>query len=112
MAVSKSIAIQDEGCPVFSITHLLGQKWTSLVLQEVATNGNSGFNEMQRCMGNISPKIMSQRLSTLEKNGIIEKKTYFDKISLHTSYKLTSKGSDLCEILLMLKRWGIKHCSM
>lgn len=96
-------------CPVFETAHLFGKKWMIALLQEVAVGGEKGFNHIQKRMGRISPKIISQRLKELEKAGLIERTVIKGILPPRTSYSLTAKGGELHEISLMFRKWQSKH---
>lgn len=96
-------------CPVFQVADLIGKRWMIVVIQEVALNGEKGFNAIYRRMDKISPKLLSARLRELEKIGAIIRKVLADKAPLRTSYSLTEKGRELNEVLTLLKRWQSKY---
>lgn len=95
-------------CPVFHAADLVGKKWSIPLIQEIALNGEKGFNAIFERMQKISPKVLSTRLNELEKEGIIQRKVFTD-IPLRTSYSLTSKGKDLQNIIGLLKEWEKKY---
>lgn len=97
-------------CPVFDTTDLIGKEWTLVVLQEVALNGEKGFNFIFNRMKKISPKLLSLRLKELEADGIIQKELNTDKIPVRTKYRLTEKGEELYKITENLKMWHMKYC--
>lgn len=96
-------------CPVFNVADLVGKKWTIVAMQEVALNGDKGFNAIYGRMGKISPKILSRRLKDLEAKGIIAKKIISDEIPVKTRYWLTEKGKALQEVVGALREWTIKY---
>ncbi len=98
-------------CPVFKVADLVGKKWTIVIVQEVALNGEKGFNAIFRRMKKVSPKLLAKRLKELEKAGIVEKKIFANKIPVRTSYKLTKKGKELEQIINRLKMWEMKYVS-
>src|SRR3989338_1542139 len=96
-------------CHVFRAADVVGKKWSIPVLQEVALNGDKGFNEMFLRLGKISPKVLSQRLKQLEKEGIVEKDIFTNSMPVRTSYKLTQKGRALSKVLDSLKPWSLAY---
>ncbi len=97
----------DSDCPVAHALHILGGKWTALILHNIF-DGKNRFGQLQRAMVGISSKTLAQRLFELEKEGIISRKV-FKEIPLHVEYSLTKKGKSLGEILETMKKWGKKH---
>lgn len=93
-----------DNCGVTNTMKVIGSKWTILLLHNLC-EGKKRFGELQRAMEGISPKTLSQRLSELEKNGIITRKV-FAEIPLHVEYTLTPKGESLKEIINTMRKWG------
>ena len=89
-----------EGC-IASAMGVLGHKWTALILRDLLS-GPKRFCELERSITKITPRILSQRLSDLETQGIIE-------IVNGGPYRLTSKGQDLMPIIRQMAAWGSKY---
>src|SRR5579871_4137129 len=94
-------------CAVDKTLHIMGSRWTSLLLHNLFT-GKKRFGEFQRAMGGISSKTLSLRLHELEEAGIITKKV-FPEVPLHIEYSLTKKGKSLNEIFAKMAEWGKNH---
>ena len=71
-------------------------------------DGTKRFGQLQQRLSGISPKTLSQRLSELEQDGIINKKI-FAEVPPHVEYSLTRKGLSLDEIFKNMAKWGEKH---
>lgn len=95
------------GCHVFNVLDMLGKKWTVFLLQEIMRSQENGFNQLMRNIKGISPKILSERLTKLEEEKLIEKKVL--KQAKATQYYLTEKGKDLIEVLHSLKTYNNKY---
>ncbi|MHA1906957.1 MAG: winged helix-turn-helix transcriptional regulator [Candidatus Thorarchaeota archaeon] len=101
-----------EGCPVYITSQVLGKAWTILILQTLmAPHSKNGlrFNQIQKDLSWVSPKILSQRLKDLTRDGILSREVNAEKIPPHVTYKLTKKGEDLRGVLTMMQNWGVKH---
>ncbi|MBI4142079.1 helix-turn-helix transcriptional regulator [Candidatus Woesearchaeota archaeon] len=98
-------------CPVFKLADIVGKKWTIVILQEVALNGERGFNYVFERIGKISPKILSQRLKDFEKQGLVIKEILADEMPVRTKYVITQKGRELNELITMMKKWYSKYDS-
>ena len=96
-------------CPVFQSAEIIGKKWTIVLMQEIALNGDKGFNFISKRMKEITPKILSTRLRELEEKGIIKKGLINKQIPNRSKYTLTDKGKELQNIIESLKVWAIKH---
>ena len=96
------------GCQIIDINHLLGKKWTFLILQELYHKEASRFNEIKNGLNLTTNKIVSQRLQELENLSIINR-SVIKKTPLSVQYSLTAKGKELLVIINKMKEWGIKH---
>ena len=94
------------GCIASAMT-IIGNKWTALILRDLFT-GPKRFCELERSVGSINPRTLSQRLDDLEQHGIITR-ACFNQVPPRIDYTLTSKGQDLLPILEQMAAWGNKH---
>lgn len=94
------------GC-IASAMEIIGNKWTALILRDLTT-GPKRFGELEKSVGNINPRTLSQRLDDLEKHGIITKKSYAE-VPPRIEYTLTDKGEDLVPVLKRMAEWGTKY---
>jgi len=94
------------GC-IASAMEIIGSKWTALILRDLFA-GPKRFTELEKSVGNINPRTLSQRLDGLEAHGIITKKSYAE-VPPRAEYSLTPKGKDLLPILQQMAAWGTKH---
>lgn len=98
-----------EQCGVDKTFKLLGNKWSLVVLYYLCTEPR-GFNELQRLIDGISPKVLSDRLKELIDNGLVSK-TVFPTNPPTVAYALTDQGRSLKPILDSLNEWGEKFLS-
>jgi len=95
-----------DGC-IASAMAIIGNKWTALILRDLATEPKR-FGELEQSLHGISPRTLSQRLDDLEHCGIVTKKS-FAEVPPRTEYALTSKGRDLIPVLQQMAAWGDKY---
>ena len=93
------------GC-IAGAMEIIGNKWTALILRDLAS-GPQRFGELEKSVGNINPRTLSQRLDDLEGHGIITKCTG-DSLA-RPEYALTQKGEDLVPVLQQMAAWGEKY---
>lgn len=105
--MSRTYNTRDVGC-VQAATHILGDKWTPILLNVLTTQGPQRFGALHLSVHGISPRTLSARLTKLESQGILIKKVYAE-VPPHTEYALTEKGADLIPILELMAKWGKKH---
>src|SRR5215211_734086 len=94
----------EEKCRILNIWDVLGRRWSLLILKNLSSKNIVRFNELKRSLKDISNTVLSDRLSELEKEGLITKKIY-PEIPLKVEYKLTAKAKDLEPILQSLDNW-------
>ena len=94
------------GC-IESAMQIIGNKWTALILRDLM-NGPSRFCELEKSVGNINPRTLSQRLDDLEEAGIINRQS-FAEVPPRCEYSLTEKGRDLLPVLKQMAAWGNKY---
>lgn len=91
-------------CNVHRAVELIGSKWTLLVLHNLCSS-KKGFNELQRALDGISPRILSLRLKEMVEHGLITK-TIFPTTPPQVEYALTPKGESLKSIITQLGDWA------
>lgn len=66
------------------------------------------FNELSRAIPDISPKVLSGHLKTLESIGLV-KRILYAEVPPRTEYELTELGKSLIPILNQLSEWGRRN---
>jgi len=94
------------GC-IASAMEIIGNKWTALILRDLC-EGPRRFSELEKSVGTINPRTLSQRLDDLEQHGIVTKKS-FNEVPPRIEYTLTPKGEDLVPVLKQMAAWGDKY---
>ena len=97
------------GC-IASAMEIIGNKWTALILRDLAS-GPKRFGELEKSVGNINPRTLSQRLDDLERCEILTKQS-FHEVPPRIEYTLTQKGKDLIPVLKQMAEWGTKYYSV
>jgi DNA-binding HxlR family transcriptional regulator len=90
-------------CPIAKASEVLGDRWTLLIVRELL-GGASGFNELQRGLPGISRSVLTDRLRSLERADIIERRTGPKGRTL--DYRLTLAGRDLEAVVQAIGEWG------
>jgi len=105
--ITPSTALEPKiGC-IASAMEIIGSKWTALILRDIAA-GPRRFSELEKSVGSINPRTLSQRLDDLERHAIITKQS-FGEVPPRTEYTLTRKGQDLIPVLEAMGAWGNKY---
>jgi len=94
---------KDERCPVEAIAEIIGRKWVSLLVRDLA-NGPRRFGELQHSL-RISPRVLSGRLQELELSGLVLREV-FAEVPPRTEYTLTERGLLLVPLIDEMRRIG------
>jgi DNA-binding HxlR family transcriptional regulator len=92
------------GCPVARTAQIIGNKWTPLIVRDLA-DGQRRFSELERSLVGISPKTLSERLKRLEESAVIERHC-FAEVPPRVEYSLTEKGFALLPVIESMRSFG------
>jgi DNA-binding HxlR family transcriptional regulator len=104
---SSSASVMDAQCPSRLVLERIADKWTALIIQILA-NGTMRYAALQREIGGISQKMLTQTLRSLERDGLVQRKVH-PVVPPKVEYSLTRLGRTLIEPLHGLCRWSEKH---
>jgi DNA-binding HxlR family transcriptional regulator len=96
--------IDDTVCPIARTAGIISGKWTLLIIRDLAS-GVKRFNQLERSLHGISPKTLSERLRSLEEEGVITRQT-FAEVPPRVEYSLTEKGRDLVDVIESMRSYG------
>ena len=97
-----------EICPVRNVIARFGNKWALLVVLVLSENHNCRFNSLTRLIPDISARVLSSTLKTLEAAGLVARKVY-SEVPPKVEYSLTETGESLVPIILELTAWAQKN---
>jgi DNA-binding HxlR family transcriptional regulator len=97
-----------EDCPVARTLSVIGSSWTCLILRDLLLHGARRFQDLQDSLDGIAPATLSERLKTLEQNGVVERR-FYSMSPPRAEYVLTAKGRDLGPIVGAMRDWGHKY---
>jgi DNA-binding HxlR family transcriptional regulator len=95
---------EGDGCPVTGALQLLGDKWTLLVVRELA-RGARRTSELIERLHPISSRTLVSRARDMERDGLVERKD-FGGSPPHVEYALTERGRLLLPLLDALRELG------
>jgi DNA-binding HxlR family transcriptional regulator len=95
-------------CPVARTLSVIGSSWACLILRDLLLHGARRFQDLQDSLVGIAPTTLSERLKTLEQNGILERR-FYSMSPPRAEYVLTAKGRDLGPIVRAMRDWGRKY---
>jgi DNA-binding HxlR family transcriptional regulator len=91
-------------CSIEGIMGTLSKKWALLIISAVGNNQKLRYSELEKKLGEISPKTLADRLKDLENANLIKRET-FAEIPPRVEYSLTKEGADLRKAVMPLMRW-------
>ncbi len=95
-------------CPVRDVLSRLGDKWSILILTTLKVNGRLRFSEIQRTIGDISQRMLTATLRSMEADGIM-KREVFAEVPPRVEYELTALGHELYANIEPLVHWAEKN---
>jgi DNA-binding HxlR family transcriptional regulator len=93
-------------CPLARAAEVLGERWTLLVLRELAL-GPKRFSDLKRALPGVSPSVLSERLVRLEERGLIARRD-LPPPTPASLYELGESGRGLLPAIRELVRWGAR----
>jgi DNA-binding HxlR family transcriptional regulator len=90
-------------CSIARTMDVIGEPWSPLILRNVYI-GITRFEQLQQTLG-ISRKVLAERLRWLVERGVLERREYSARPARY-EYTLTTMGTELCDLLLVMVRWG------
>ena len=87
---------------------LIAGKYKPVILYCLMEYEPVRFNQMQRYLGKVADKTLSQNLKELERDGLISRRMY-PEVPPRVEYSLTERGSSLVQVLDKLCDWGLEH---
>jgi DNA-binding HxlR family transcriptional regulator len=102
-------------CPSQQLLAQVSGKWVTLVLSALGSGPECDgepramrYSELARVLAGVSPKMLSQTLKTLERDGLVAR-TATATVPVTVTYDLTSLGLSLHETVRQLKLWAETH---
>jgi DNA-binding HxlR family transcriptional regulator len=97
----------DPDCPTRVILDRIGDKWTVLVVL-LLSNGPRRFTELRDGIGRVAPKVLTQTLRRLERDGLLTREV-FAEVPPRVEYTLTPLGRSLISPISAVTEWAETH---
>jgi len=97
-----------EICPIRNILSRFTNKWGLLILLLLHEREVVRFNELSKCLPDISSKVLSETLKILEADGLVNR-TVHPTVPPKVEYSLTDLGQSLIPIIGQLTQWALKN---
>ena len=94
----------EAACPVSPVVDLVFSRWTTPILWTLHQHGRMRFVELERRIATVTPKVLTQRLRQLERDGLIVR-TYHAEVPPRVEYEITDLGQSLAPLFAALAQW-------
>ncbi|MEU8524960.1 MULTISPECIES: winged helix-turn-helix transcriptional regulator [Streptomyces] len=108
---SSQIAVDTDpelACPVGPVVDIVFSRWTTPILWTLNAHGRQRFVELERRIGRITPKVLTQRLRQLERDGLVVR-TYYAEVPPRVEYEISELGRSLAPLFAHLAEWSADH---
>ena len=95
-----------EMCPVRNVVARFGNKWSLLTVLVIGKENVVRFNELRRLIPDVSSRVLSATLRTLEADGLVDRRVYAE-VPPRVEYRLTDSGRSLLPIIHQLTDWAL-----
>jgi DNA-binding HxlR family transcriptional regulator len=96
----------DEYCAIAKSLDLVGDRWTLLVVRELALRGPSRYTDLRNGLPGVATNLLADRLRDLEAAGLVVREEAPPPVAT-TLFRLTPRGEGLRPVLDELMRWGL-----
>lgn len=94
-----------ENCPVRNVLDRFGDKWSILVIVILGEHERLRFNELNKLINDVSQKMLTVTLRTLEADGLV-KRTVYPEVPPRVEYEITPLGKSLVPHIYNLSKWA------
>lgn len=91
-------------CPSRQVLDRVGDTWSVLIIGSLSDRPHR-YSELAHRIEGISPKMLTQTLRGLERDGLITR-TVYPVVPPRVEYALTDLGSSLRDVVGALERWA------
>ncbi|OQO95059.1 transcriptional regulator [Saccharomonospora piscinae] len=92
-------------CPITDVVDIVFSRWTTPILWTLHEHGRQRFVELERRIATITPKVLTQRLRQLERDGLVMR-TYYFEVPPRVEYEISELGRSLGPLFAALANWS------
>ncbi|GGO12659.1 winged helix-turn-helix transcriptional regulator [Microbispora bryophytorum] len=92
-------------CPISPVVDIVFSRWTSPILWSLHAFGRQRFVELERRIEKITPKVLTQRLRQLERDGLVVR-TYHPEVPPRVEYEISELGRTLSPLFAQIAEWA------
>ncbi|MFJ9854028.1 winged helix-turn-helix transcriptional regulator [Streptomyces sp. NPDC101150] len=98
----------EQACPIGPVVDIVFSRWTTPILWTLHAHGRQRFGELERRITRITPKVLTQRLRQLERDGLVVR-TYHPEVPPRVEYEISELGRSLAPLFAHLTEWAAAH---
>lgn len=103
----KEKCLRFDQCPMVLVQDIVSGKWKILILWYLSYS-TLRFSDIQKKLPNVTQKVLSRQLKSLEEDKIIHREVY-PVVPPKVEYSLTETGRKLIPILEMMHQFGAEY---
>ena len=96
----------EQACPIAPVVDIVFSRWTTPILWALHEYGRHRFVELERRITTITPKVLTERLRQLERDGLV-KRTYYPEVPPRVEYEISELGRSLAPLFAALADWSV-----
>lgn len=96
--------LQNTACPLKRLTDILGSKWATEILYQLAIHPTMRFGEFKRQIPELTNTMLTSSLRKMEERGIVSR-TQYNEIPPRVEYSLTELGHSLRGVVFEAAKW-------
>jgi DNA-binding HxlR family transcriptional regulator len=96
----------ENACPIAPVVDIVFSRWTTPILWTLHEYGRQRFVELERRIATITPKVLTQRLRQLERDGLVVR-TYHPEVPPRVEYEISELGRSLAPLFAALSEWSV-----
>lgn len=101
----RDTADPETACPIAPVVDIVFSRWTTPILWALHRFGRQRFVELARRLPTITPKVLTQRLRQLERDGLVTR-TYHPEVPPRVEYEISELGLSLAPLFAHLGEWA------
>lgn len=96
----------EQACPIAPVVDIVFSRWTTPILWALHQHGRHRFVELERRISTITPKVLTDRLRQLERDGLVVR-TYHAEVPPRVEYEISELGRSLGPMFAALADWSV-----
>ncbi len=94
-------------CPIGNTLGIIAGRWKPEILWNLKDE-KMRFNQLQRAIGGVSQKMLTQQLRELQRDGLVVR-TQYEEIPPRVEYRLTELADSLKPLFESIVNWSDEH---